>query len=163
MKITLLCAFVLSSLYIFTSCTKTNNVTTTNYDTTTLVFKDTVVNKDTVYETTHQNPIVGLWVGTYKVIGGNQADSFYYSFTIDSNNTMITTAIASTSSAASAGPWQLSGTNFTGTVTQLDGGSPVYVQAITAVYDSTGGTLTGQVLPTQGSGLSGTFLLLRVQ
>jgi hypothetical protein len=163
MKITLLCAFVLSSLFAITSCTKTTNVTTTVHDTTTLVYKDTVVNKDTVYETRHKNPIVGLWIGTYKVIGGNQADSFYYSFTIDSNSTMITTAINSTSSAASAGPWQLSGTNFTGSVTQLNGGSPVYVQAITAVYDSTAGTLTGQVLVTTGSGLNGTFLLLRVQ
>jgi hypothetical protein len=139
------------------SCTKTNNVTTTAYDTT------TVVVRDTVYYTPHSNPIVGLWVGTYTVFG-DAVESFYYSFNIDSNGMMITIAIgANNTSSSSAGPWQLSGTAFTSSLTTLDGGSPVYVQACTAVYDSTAGTLAGQVVPTQGSGLSGNFLLLRVQ
>jgi hypothetical protein len=160
MKITLLCAFVLSSLYTFTSCTKTNNVSTTNYDTTTLVVKDTVVTKDTVYETTHLNPIVGLWVGKY--LNNGAVDSFYYSFDIQVNGNCISSAIGDANSTdAATGPWQLSGTNFTATLTQLSQ-TITLAQAITATYDSTTGTLTGQWTVVQGSYINGTFTLTRV-
>jgi len=153
----ILTSLAVISLFSIISCTKTNNVKTTVYDTT------TVVVRDTVYQTSSKNPIVGLWVGTYKAQGGNAADSFYYSFTINSNGTMIVTAIGPTgNSAATAGPWQLTGTNFTATVTELDGGSPLFVQSLTAVYDSTAGTLNGQGIITQGSGNSETYLLFRV-
>lgn len=116
------------------------------------------------------NPIVGLWVGTYQSVlpdasdsGINTADSFYYSLDIRANGTVITTAIGPTNnSTSSAGPWQLNGTAFSATLTTLNGGSPLYVQAVTAVYDSTGGTLKGQAIFTQGSGNTSTFLLLRV-
>lgn len=139
------------------SCTKTDNVKTTVYDTT------TVVVRDTIYQTSAHNPIVGLWVGTYKAQGGNPADSFYYSFSINAGGTMIASAIGATgASAATAGPWQLSGTNFTATVTELDAGSPLFVQSLTAVYDSTAGTLTGTGTVTQGSGNPETYLLFRV-
>jgi hypothetical protein len=151
------------SLLSVISCTKTNNVKTTVYDTTTQIFKDTTIIRDTVWEKTAKNPIVGLWVGTYKVQGGNAADSFYYSFTIDSTGTMITTAIGATNNSTStAGTWQLAGTNFTATVTELNGGSPLFVQALTGAYDSTAGTLTGQGIVTQGSGATETYLLFRV-
>jgi hypothetical protein len=154
----LLTSLAAISLLSFISCTKTNNVKTTVYDST------TVVVRDTVYQTSPKNPIVGLWVGTYKPQGGNPADSFYYSFTINSNGTMISDAIGPTNNSdATAGTWQLSGTNFTGTVTELDAGSPVFVQSLTAVYDSTAGTLTGQGIVTQGSGATENYLLLRVQ
>lgn len=137
------------------SCTKTNNVKTTVYDTT------TVVVRDTVYQTSPKNPIVGFWVGTFK-IDGNAADSFYYSFTIDANGQMITTDIdVNSNSASAAGPWQLNGTAFTASVTALDGGSPLAVQGITATYDSVAGTLSGQNNYTQGSGYNTNFLLLR--
>jgi hypothetical protein len=154
--------FILTSLaaisvFSIISCTKTNNVKTTVYDTTTVVIRDTV------YQKFAKNPIVGLWVGTYKQLGGNAADSFYYSFTINSNGTMVTTSIGPTgSSGATAGSWQLAGTNFMATVTQLDAGSPVFVQSLTAVYDSTAGTLNGQGVVTQGSGTTETYLLFRV-
>lgn len=137
------------------SCTKTGNVKTTVYDTTTQILKDTV------WENTTKNPIVGLWVGTFK-IDGDATDSFYYSFDIDSNYRVITTAIAAAgNSSSSDGPWQLNGTTFTCTLTQL--GLPSDVQAVTAVYDSVAGTLSGQNNYIQGSGLNTTFLLLRVQ
>lgn len=156
MKFILLC-FAAISLFSIISCTKTNNIKTTVYDTT------TVVVRDTVYQTSPKNPIVGLWVGTYKQLGGNAADSFYYSFTINSNGTMITTAVGPTgSSTATAGSWQLAGTNFTATVTQLDAGSPLFGQSLTAIYDSTAGTLNGQGIVTQGSGITETYLLFRV-
>ena len=160
MKIFLLFAIVLSSLYFFVSCTKTKTVTNTNYDTTTLIVKDTVVNRDTVYEATHKNPIVGLWVGKY--LNSGDVDSFYYSIDIQSNGNCITTAIGNTNNSdATAGPWQLSGTNFTATLTLLSL-STTLVQSITANYDSTAGTLTGQWIYTQGSGGPGTFSLIWV-
>jgi hypothetical protein len=162
MKFILPC-FAAISLFFIISCTKTNNVKTTVYDTITQIFKDTTVARDTVYQTSPKNPIVGLWVGTYKQQGGNAADSFYYSFTINSNGTMISTAIGPTgSSTSTAGSWQLAGTNFTATVTQLDAGSPLFGQSLTAVYDSTAGTLNGQGIVTQGSGVTETYLLFRV-
>jgi hypothetical protein len=110
----------------------------------------------------NKNPIVGLWVGTYKAVG-DAVDSFYYSYDITSNGRMISAAIGPTNnSTSSAGPWQLSGTNFTATLTTLDAGSPLYVQAVTAVYDSIAGTISGQAVFTQGSGGNATFLLQRV-
>ena len=116
------------------SCTKTNNVKTTLYDTTTQIFKDTTVINDTVWEKTAKNPIVGLWVGTFKV-NGDAVDSFYYSFAIDSNGMMITADINASSSSSSAGPWHLNGTTFTATLTALNGITPESVQAVTATYE----------------------------
>jgi hypothetical protein len=139
-----------------TSCTKSN----ATHDSTTVVQKDTLIVRDTVYQHL-KNPIIGLWIGTYKV-NGDAVDSFYFSFDILANNSVITTAIGATNNSTStAGPWQLNGINFTATVTTLNGGNPLYVQAITAVYDSTAGTLSGVVNVTQGSGLNGNFLLFR--
>jgi hypothetical protein len=159
----ILTSIVAISLFSIISCTKTNNVKTTVYDTITQIFKDTTIARDTVYQTSPKNPIVGLWVGTYKNQAGNAADSFYYSFDIISNGTMIVTGIGgANNSTALAGTWQLTGTNFTATVTQLDAGSPVFVQSLTAVYDSTAGTLTGQGIVTQGSGTNETYQLIRV-
>ena len=136
------------------SCTKTNNVKTTVYDTT------TVVVRDTVYQTSARNPIVGLWIGTFKV-DGDATDSFYYSFNIDANGQMISLdADAAGNSASGAGPWQLNGTAFTASLNALD--APGNVQGIAASYDSVGGTLSGQNNYTQGSGLNTTFLLFRV-
>jgi hypothetical protein len=136
------------------SCTKTNNVRTTVYDTTTVIFRDTVYQKS-------KNPIAGLWVGTY-IVPSAPTDSFYYSFDIQPNGRMITTAISpSGGSSSSTGPWQLSGTAFTATLTQL--GAPTDVQAISAAYDSVAGTLAGTADFTSGGGNNATFLLLRVQ
>jgi hypothetical protein len=138
------------------SCTKTNNVKTTVYDTTTVIYRDTVYQQ-------HQNPITGLWIGTWQTQGA-PGDSSYYSFNIATNGMMTTTSIGwNGNSDAATGPWQLNGTAFTATVTQLDGGSPVYVQSLTAVYDSVAGTLSGLSTFTQGSGSNQTFLLLRIQ
>ena len=159
MKFALFFAFVLSSLYTFTSCTKTNNITTTIRDTT--LVRDTTVSRDTVYEKTPVT-IAGLWTGTY--INTGDVDSFYYSIAISSNGTCTSTAIGATSNAGGAsGTWQLSGTAFTASVTALNYSAPELVQAITATYDSAAGTLKGQYTYTQGSGIPGTFRLTRAQ
>jgi len=158
-----LLAICLCSIY---SCTKTDNTKTTVYDTTTQIFKDTTVIKDTtvvkdtVWEKNAQNPIVGLWIGKY--LNNGDVDSFYYSYDIQANGTMISSAIGNTNNSdACSGPWQLSGTNFTATLTLLSSNTTL-VQAITATYDSTAGTLTGQWIYTQGSGINGSFTLTRV-
>jgi hypothetical protein len=169
MKRLLLFALILGSLYLVVSCTKVSNVKPPAGDSTvvqdTTIIRDTTVVKDTtvVRDTVHLNPIVGLWVGTYKVIGGVATDSFYYSFDIQANGRVITTAIGGTSnSISSAGPWQLSGTAFTSTLTTLGNVTPENVQAVTAAYDSTAGTLTGTAIFTQGIGQNSTFYMIRV-
>jgi len=119
------------------SCTKTNNVTTT--------IRDTTIVRDTIYQKKPLNPIVGLWVGTYKWGGGNPADSFYYSLDVQSNGRVITTSIAGGSSASAAGPWNLNGINFTASATELapTTSTPKIVVTLTATYDSVAGTLSG--------------------
>ena len=137
------------------SCTKTDNVRTTIYDTVTKVYRDTIY-------TRASNPIVGLWVGTWKY-DSDPADSSYYTYTINGNGSMTSTSIgANGASDAAIGPWHLSGTNFTATVTQLDANSPVVVQEIVGTYDSTAGTLTGSSSFSQGNVGPQTFLLFRV-
>jgi hypothetical protein len=160
-KITPIMKFILTSIAVFAllsimSCTKTNNVKTTVYDTT------TVVVRDTTYQTSPRNPIVGLWVGTFKP-DGDAIDSFYFSLAINSNGMLISSDINASASSSSAGPWQLTGTAFTATLTALNGVTPESVQALTATYDSVAGTLSGNCNYTQGSGLNINFLLLRVQ
>jgi hypothetical protein len=151
----ILTGFSLILLLTVSSCTKTDNISTTNHDST------TVVVRDTLYQTL-KNPIVGLWVGSWKATT-DLSDSSYYSFDIAGNGRMTTTSIGwAGNSDAATGPWQLSGTAFTATVTQLDGNTTLYVQAITAVYDSVAGTLAGTSTFTQGPGSDQTFLLLRV-
>jgi hypothetical protein len=138
------------------SCTKTNNVTTTIRDTTILIYRDTVYMKKPL------NPIVGLWVGKYVITG--QTDSFYYSLDIQPTGNCITTAIANDNSVATWGPWQLNGTNFTSTVTQMVlTGTTAVVQNLTATYDSTAGTLIGQAAVVQGPTYPSLFRLIRVQ
>ena len=144
------------------SCTKTDNVKTTVYDTVTQIFRDTTIIRDTTYSKV-KNPIVGLWVGTWKNVA-DPADSFYYTYAIDANHTMLSTSIGSNgASDAAEGPWQLSGTSFTATITELDANSPVVVQQIAGIYDSTAGTLTGSGTFSQGGVGPQTFLLFRVQ
>lgn len=158
----ILSTLIVLSLITIISCTKTNNVNTYIHDTTTVIHYDTTVLKDTVWEKNPRNPIVGLWVGTFKV-PGDAVDSFYYSFAIDSNGMMYTSDINASASSSSTGPWQLSGKNFTATLTAMNGVSPEPMQAVTAIYDSVAGTLSGQNVYTRGSGLNTTFFLIRVK
>ena len=75
-------------LYLFSSCSKSNNVTTTIRDTTTLIVRDTIVKKDTIVVTNPQNPIVGLWVGTFQITGATSLGAFYYSFNLFPDSTI---------------------------------------------------------------------------
>lgn len=156
MKLLLPC-IVFAILCTVYSCTKTDNVKTTIYDTVTKIYKDTI------WEKQPRNPIVGLWVGTFKN-PGDAIDSFYYSYAIDSNGVMYATDINGPGASSSAtGPWQLNGTAFTATLTAMNGTTPEGVQSTSAVYDSVQGTLTGQVSVVSGAGSSLSFYLIRVQ
>jgi hypothetical protein len=139
-----------------TSCTKTINSTTTVRDTT------TIITRDTVYIKSPLNPIVGLWIGKY--LNNGDVNQYYYSFDIQASGQCIASAIGPTNnSIATSGPWQLSNkTSFTATLTAMTNSPTPAIQAITAIYDSTAGTLTGQYTYTQGSGVPGTFKLTRV-
>jgi hypothetical protein len=157
----ILASLTILALFVIISCSKTNNVTTTIRDTTTLIFRDTTIVRDTVYQKTALNPIVGLWIGKY--LNSGDVDSFYYSFDIQPNGNCIATAIGSTNNSdATSGPWHLTGTAFTATLTLMSLSPTATVQAVNATYDSTAGKLTGQWSYTQGTGVPGTFTLTRV-
>ena len=165
----ILATLILLSIWSVISCTKTNNISTTVHDTTTLIHydttivRDTTVKKDTVWEKTPKNPIVGLWIGTYHNNGDPAVDTFYYQFDIQANGVIITSAIGATNNSdATAGTWHLSGTAFTANTSLLTNTTPVLQQSITAVYDSTAGTLNGQWTYTVGTGPNGSFTLNRV-
>ncbi len=153
MKFILVTLSVLA-LFAAVSCTKTNNIKTTVYDTTTLVYRDTVWIKKPL------NPITGLWVGKYIIPNGT--DSIYYSMDIQPTGYLVTTAIANGSSTASSGPWHLTGTAFTASLTELSTSSNKVTQDCTATYDSTGSTLTGFLKVTGGPTTDGSFRLVRV-
>ena len=150
----ILAFFSAAALFAAVSCTKTNNIKTTVYDTTTIIHRDTVWVKKPL------NPITGLWVGKYIIPNG--ADSIYYSMDIQPTGFLVTTAIANGSSTASSGPWQLNGTAFTASLTELSTSSIKVTQNCTATYDSTAGTLTGFLKVTGGPTTDGSFRLVRV-
>jgi hypothetical protein len=115
----------------------------------------------------NHNPIVGLWIGTYQVNNEFLADSFYYSFDIRPDSSIITEGSGQNGATSFAiGTWKLSGVNFSATVTAIDAVQSEDVQALTATYDSVGGVLTlGKFVNVGGpaTGKSGTFVLQRVQ
>jgi len=156
-------SILVSLAFLVPSCTKTNNVPTTVRDTTTLIIKDTVFIKDTVY-TSPRYPIAGLWVGSY-FVNGNSVDSFMYQFQILANGTVYTIGSGTNGTAGYAsGPWTLSGTAWSATITSMNGVTPENVQTITATFDSVGGRLyNGAWTDTRGGTASGTVTLRRVQ
>jgi hypothetical protein len=138
----------LSFFYFFTtSCSK--SVTTTI--------------RDTVYMLP-ANTIEGEWAGTYMINGAPATDSFAYYFAIRSDSTVLTIGSGTNGTAGYAeGPWTLSGTTFSATLTSLNGTTPENVQTVTATYDSTKGVLTGTWLDVSGSDVgSGTLVLKRI-
>ena len=156
------------SLYSLFSCSKGNNTTTTIYDTTVvkdtsyIVLKDTITLKDTIFVADPKNPITGTWAGVY-FVNGDASDSFAYTFYIRPDKEAITAAGGGyTLVTYATGVWALNGTTFTTTLNTLSG-EPPEGQAITATYDSTGGTLIGTWTDVSGSNTgSGTLKLVRV-
>lgn len=159
MKIIVLALTTLAfSACLMTGCTKTNNVTTTIHDTTTVIVRDTVV------LTTPKNPITGMWVGSY-FLNGDAVDSFTYQFDIRTDGTVYTVGNGTNGTAGYAsGPWTLSGTTFSASLTTMAGVTPENQQTVTAKYDSVSGTLSnGTWVDTRGNGgATGTFSLRRI-
>jgi hypothetical protein len=119
--------------------------------------------RDTVY-VVPANSIVGEWAGTYTLNGAPATDSFAYYFAIRSDSTVLSIGSGTNGTAGYAeGPWTLSGTTFSTTLTSLNGTTPENVQTVTATYDSTRGVLTGTWTDVSGSDVgSGTLVLKRV-
>ena len=113
---------------------------------------------------TNPNPITGLWVGTYQIDDAAYLGSFYYSANIFSDSTIIQDGGgASGTFYTSKGNWTLHDSLFTATLTATDLTGPVNVQVITAIYDSTAGTLSnGKWRHTDGGTQTGTFSMKRV-
>ena len=167
-------AFLLigASLYLSTSCTKTNTVYKTVHDTTTiltkdtLVIKDTIVKKDTLVIVNAKNPIVGLWVGTYQITGGESLGSFYYSYNIFADGTFIQQGGGTNGAVwTGKGTWTLAAdSTWTADLTNADVSQGSLSQHVTAKYSSVNGTLSqGTWVYTSGIniGQHGTFSLKR--
>jgi len=146
MKKNFLSLLILSTLCSIVSCTKNNTVPAAPVN---------------------NNPIVGLWIGTYQVNNEFLNDTFYYSFDIRPNSSIITEGSGQNGATSFAiGSWELSGVNFSATVTGIDAVQSEDVQALTATYDSVGGILNAGKFVNVGGpaiGTSGTFVLQRVQ
>ena len=115
---------------------------------------------------TNPNPIVGLWVGTYQINDAVYLGSFYYSYNLFSDSTVIQQGGGTNGQIwTGKGTWSLSGDSaWTATLTNTDLSSGSWTQHITARYDSTAGTLSqGKWIYTSGSTQAGTFSLKRVK
>src|SRR6058998_3978826 len=101
--------------------------------------------KDHIYPP-KKNPIVGLWVGTYKVLEGGKGDvgtdNLYYSFDIRNDSTILTQGLgADGNTYYSVGTWSLHGKTFTATITTTNLSQQGVVQSVTADYNEKTGTL----------------------
>jgi hypothetical protein len=95
--------------------------------------------KDHIYPP-KKNPIVGLWVGTYKIEVGDKGDigrdNLYYSFDIREDSTILTQGLgADGNTYYSVGTWSLHGKTFTATITTQNLGVAGTVQDVTANYN----------------------------
>lgn len=111
-----------------------------------------------------QNPIVGLWIGTYEVPNSNEYDgSYYYSFTIKADSSiLIHSQGADGNTYYGIGTWSLSGNTFTAQSTATNLSQNGTVQNITAVYNSVDGTLRNGQVMNVGSSFTATFSLDRI-
>ncbi|HWK05327.1 MAG TPA: hypothetical protein VNS58_16925 [Puia sp.] len=114
---------------------------------------------------TNPNPIVGLWVGLYQVDGAASLGSFYYGLSLFSDSTIIQQGGTPNGQIyTSAGTWSLHDSLFSATLTGTDLTIPANIQTITAIYDSTAGTLSsGKMKYVVGGNTTGTFSLKRVK
>jgi len=159
---------LIASLYLIPACTKTNTVTKTIYDTTTVLIKDTVtiIKKDTLVITNPKNPITGLWVGTYQITGSESLGSFYYSYNLFSDGTLIQQGGGTNGAVwTGKGTWSLAAdSTWSADLSNSDITQGSFTQHITAKYSSVNGTLSqGTWIYTSGTnnGQHGTFLLKR--
>jgi len=149
-----------ASCYLAVSCTKTNNVTTTIHDTT------TIIHKDTVFIQNPKNPIVGLWVGSYQFDANPGLGSFYYSFDLFSDSSIIQQGGGPSGVIyMGKGTWSLSKDSIlTASISNTDATQSNWTQKLTAKYSSVNGTLSNGVWQyTSGGTQTGTFSLKRTQ
>jgi len=127
------------SIFIFSSCTKTETVAAP------------------------ANPIVGLWIGTQVAGDGSSIYPLYYSFDIKSDSTILVQGQGGDGNTYySNGVWHLTGTAFTATITITNFSQASVKQNITADYDQTEGKLKNGTIQTIGYPYSSIFSLDRV-
>jgi autotransporter-associated beta strand protein len=160
---------IISVLYTSTSCRKTNSITTV-HDSTTVIVRDTVLKRDTTIKidtlvlTNPKNPVTGLWVGTYTIDGNVAYGTFYYSWAVFPDHTIITRGGAQNGITwTGAGTWSLSAdSTFTADTNGTDPSEGNVPQHITAKYSSVNGTMTnGKVAYTNGNSQTQSFTLER--
>ena len=155
-------------VYSITSCTKTTNKINTIYDTTVVIKKDTIVKKDTVTKVdtigSPKNPVIGQWTGTYTIDGNPSFGSFYFSWSLFPDHSMIERSGGPNGASYTAvGNWSLAADstitiNITGT-----GTSSTVTGHETAKYSSVTGTMTnGKTNYTNGNPETHSFTLRRV-
>ncbi|MEO6961033.1 MAG: hypothetical protein ABIY90_03650 [Puia sp.] len=153
---------LVSSILIFSSCTKTvtNPAPVPTVDT--LIIRDTLVIRDTI-ALQELHPIVGLWIGSQIPGDGSTTIPLYYSFNIKSNNTILVAGSGADGNTYYAiGTWSLTGTSFTATITVSNLSQAGAKQNISATYNSNDGTLTSGAITSIGYPYSATFTMDRI-
>ena len=129
----------------------------------TLVFYSSSCKKTDV---SPNNPIQGLWIGTYTVSATDPTyvgQSFFFSFSIYPDGTLTYKGKTPGNDVYAYGTWTLTGTAFTFKVTTLnyDGGYQ-HIQSGTATYNSTNGTLSDGAFVDSVTGGKSTWTMNRV-
>ena len=109
------------------------------------------------------NPIVGLWIGTFTSPQLTAGKNLYYSFDIRTDGSLLSQGLGNDGNTYySNGTWALSGTSFTATITGQNLSQAGAIQNVTATYNSSAGTLTGQLVLASNSTQTFTFTLNRI-
>ena len=109
--------------------------------------------------------IEGLWIGTYTCDQLPSVGSQYFSYIIKPDGTMLWEGKASTDQYIAKGTWNLAGTAFTSTVTNIystAGGPTNITQTSTATFNDTTAKLNTGVWQNTTGGATGKFTLTRV-
>jgi hypothetical protein len=109
----------------------------------------------------HPGPsIMGLWIGTYEVVYGHEPTGpLYYSFAIQSDRKILVQSLgADGNTYYGEGTWNLSGSDFTASITTMNLGQAGVVQNVTAKYHPNSRKLQGEV-ENAGGDYKATFVL----
>jgi hypothetical protein len=109
----------------------------------------------------NSNPIVGLWIGTATYPPSSV--SLYYSYDLRADSTLLFQGLGGDGNTYyGAGKWSLSGSSFTATYSGTNLSNDGVVINVTAVYNSTTGTLIGSQVVSTNAGAIGQFSLNRI-
>ncbi len=111
-------------------------------------------------------PIVGLWIGTYKVTDGGKdvgTDNLYYSYDIRQDSSIIVQSLGADGNTYYAvGNWSVVNDIFTAKYTTQNLGQTGVVQDATATYSNKTGVLSEGIVKTQNSTFEALITLNRI-